>query len=586
MKDQEQKIRRHLRFLYDNHEASQAFQDIRELMGGFGEDNSSSVDLESREGHFTEEDIVLIAYGDQVCSPGKPPLRALSQFLRETVKREINILHLLPFFPYSSDDGFAVKDYWSVKQEYGNWSDIHRLGEDFELMFDAVINHVSRESKWFRRYMKGDSEFKDFFIDADGSWDLSEVVRPRDNPLFVEVEREGETKLLWSTFSSDQVDLNYRNPEVLVRTIDLLLFYVAQGAKIIRLDAIAYLWKKSGTSCIHLEETHRVIRIFRAVLAVVAPHVKLITETNVPHEQNVSYFGDGGSEAHMVYQFSLPPLVLDAFIKGSSSTLSQWARQLEFPTSGATFFNFLASHDGIGLRPAEGILSEKSIEQMVKTAKNHGGFVSYKTDPDGGKSPYELNISYFDALSDPKSSESRKLQVKRFISSQAIILSFRGVPGIYFHSLFGSRNWEAGVKKTGRKRSINREKLRLSNLTEELTNPDSLRTGVLERYKRLLQIRMNNEAFSPSADQRVVDLVSEVFAILRTPSNPDNSILCLHNVTEDNQRVHLKQSLVGKLGGDNFRDLVSGRSYRATSSKGVEITLTSYDILWLKGEGQ
>lgn len=585
MNKQKQKIRRHLQFLYDSNKADQAFQDILKLIKEFRRNNPPQNDYQVIKERFTEKDVVLITYGDQVRSPGKAPLRVLGEFLGETVGDEISILHLLPFYPYSSDDGFAVKDYRSVNPEYGSWSDINRLSQVFDLMFDAVINHVSRDSSWFRRYKKGNPEYKDFFIEIDNSWDLSNVVRPRDNPLITEIEVGGNTRSLWTTFSCDQIDLNYSNPDVLIKVIDLLLFYIEQGAKIIRLDAIAYLWKKSGTSCIHLEETHRVIRIFRAVLDVVAPHVALITETNVPHKQNISYFGDGKNEAQMVYQFTLPPLVLDAFLTANSSTLSRWANRLEFPSTGATFFNFLASHDGIGVRPAEGILPERSIDQMVKLAKKHGGAVSYKADSYGGKSPYEINISYFDALSNPQEDESEKIQIARFISSQAIMLAFRGVPGIYFHSLFGSRNWNEGVEKTGRKRSINREKLTLTELNKELNKPDSRRSRVLKQYKKLLRLRKNNQAFSPSAGQRVVDLGKELFAILRIPPNPKESILCLHNVTKNHQIVFLKPSLIKEMEANKLHDLTSGHNFPTNKEVETEILVPPYGVLWLKGEG-
>ncbi len=572
-----------LRFLYSEEEAGQAFKAIKAVMDDFRRENPNREKCSGAEERFSEEDIFLITYPDQVRSPGQPPLRTLTDFLNETVSEEISAVHLLPFFPYSSDDGFAVKDYRSVNSDLGSWKDVERLGTQFDLMFDAVINHVSRESKWFRRCLESDSEFKEYFIEADDRWDLSNVVRPRDNPLTTEVEIDGETKRFWTTFSSDQIDLNYANPAILLRIVDLLLLYVEHGAGIIRLDAIAYLWKKSGASCIHLEEVHRVVRLIRAALDAVAPDVALITETNVPHEQNVSYFGDGAREAQMVYQFSLPPLVFHTFLTGDASVLSGWARKLEFPPSGQTFFNFLASHDGIGVRPAEGILSDEEIEQMVNCTKEHGGAVSYRADPNGGKSPYELNISYFDALSDPKAEEPVESQVSRFLSSQAIMLAFRGVPGIYFHSLFGSRNWKEGVAETGRKRTINREKVEATKLQRELKNPDSLRFHVLKGYKKLLRVRRSSSAFHPSADQRVVNLGEQVFAILRSSPNSDKAVLCLHSVVGREQLVELKSSKLGGIGRGPLRDIIAGCSFTGGGRDGSEITLSPYEVLWLQG---
>ncbi len=579
MNEERQKIKDHLNFLYDEDQASDALEEVTDKIEKFRQQNPSLAESSEGENYFSEEDSVLITYGDQVSTEGEAPLRTLGKFLTKTVGEEFSTVHLLPFFPYSSDDGFSITDYQTVNPEMGDWDDIRELDENFDLMFDAVINHASRQGKWFERYMKGDPEYEDFFIEVDDSWDLSQVVRPRDNPLITEIEGEEGTKKLWTTFSEDQVDLNYANPKVLVKIIDLLLFYVEKGANIIRLDAIAYLWKKSGTSCIHLEETHRVIKLFREVLNLAAPDVALITETNVPHEDNISYFGDGENEAQMVYQFSLPPLVLDAFLSGDTSSLTGWAQDLEFPNTGATFFNFLASHDGIGVRPAEGILPESSIDQMVEVTREHGGEVSYKSDADGGKSPYELNITYFDALSDPNKNEPRDIQVSRFMSSQAIILAFRGVPGVYFHSLFGSRNWVEGMKKTGRKRTINREKFNLARLEEELQDPYSLRSMVLNRFKKLLRIRQNHSAFSPSADQSVLDLDSRVFAFSRSPEAGDD-FLCLHSVSENEESLTISRELVN--GAGQLENLIDGQIYEFSGKEELEVPIAPYEVLWLK----
>ncbi len=575
MNSDKQRLKEHLNFLYDEDDAKWLFGEVRSKIESFRERNPSRAEKADRDSYFSEEDAVLITYGDQVKTTDEAPLRTLGKFLKKTVEDEFSTVHLLPFFPYSSDDGFSITDYRTVNPDMGDWDDIQQLDENFNLMFDAVINHVSRQGEWSQRYLQGDPKYEDFFIEVDDSWDLSQVVRPRDNPLITEIEGKEGSKKLWTTFSDDQIDLNYANPDVLAEIIDLLLFYVEQGAEIIRLDAIAYLWKKSGTTCIHLEETHRVVQIFRKVLDLAAPDVALITETNVPHEQNVSYFGDGENEAQMVYQFPLPPLVLDAFVRSNTKSLTDWAKGLEFPDTGATFFNFLASHDGIGVRPAEGLLPESSIERMVKRTREHGGAVSYKSDSDGGKSPYELNITYFDALSDPNGNEPKELQVSRFMSSQAIMLAFRGVPGVYVHSLFGSRNWVEGMEKTGRKRTINREKFSLEEIEKELEDPNSIRSMVLNRFKELLRIRQNHAAFSPASDQQVLDLGSRVFAFSRIPENEENSVLCIHSVSEKELTVNIPYKVVN--GPRKMEDLISGQTYELP-----EIRVKPYEVLWLE----
>ena len=338
----------------------------------------------------------------------------------------------------------------------------------------------------------------------------------------------------------------------MLEILDILLFYISQGAEFIRLDAIAYLWKEIGTTCIHLPQTHQLIQLFRAVLDQLAPHVFLITETNVPHTENLSYFGNGHNEAQLVYNFALPPLLLDAIRRGSGSTLSNWAAGLVLPSNEVTFFNFLASHDGIGINPAHGILPESDIHALIEQTLNHGGFVSYKNNPDGSQSPYELNINYFDALSDPDGHESLELQVQRAAAAHAVLFSLAGVPAIYFHSLFGSRGWRAGALQTGRNRTINRQKLERLELERQLDDPNSLRSQVFNKLSHLLQVRAASPAFDPYGSQQVLACGDPFFALLR--SSPDQScqILCLVNLSAQSQVAHLPTAYQLR------RELISG----------------------------
>ncbi|HON72983.1 MAG TPA: alpha-amylase family glycosyl hydrolase, partial [bacterium] len=350
-----------------------------------------------REEELTEKDVVLITYGDQFRDDDKY-LRYLKRFCDEFFKGYISTIHILPFFPYSSDDGFSVIDYRKVKEDLGDWEDIEDLSKDYKLMFDFVCNHISSKSEWFQGYLKGDKKYKDYFIEMDPNIDLSDVVRPRALPLLTPFDTRDGKKCLWTTFSEDQIDLNYKSPELFLDMIKILLFYIEKGADLIRLDAIAYLWKEICTPCIHLRETHTVIQLLRNILDKVAPEVKIITETNVPHKDNISYFGDGYNEAQLVYQFPLPPLILYTFGKHDSTSFNAWAKTIKPFSSKTTYFNFLASHDGIGLNPLRGIVDEKEIENLVEITERRGGLVSYKYNTNGTKSPYELNISYFNAL--------------------------------------------------------------------------------------------------------------------------------------------------------------------------------------------
>jgi glycosidase len=569
----------HLSALYGSADAPEILKQLTGQMEAFTRNLVLPENAAGRPA-LSERTAVLITYGDQVHEPHASLLHTLVDVLEETASGLISDVHVLPFFPYSSDDGFAVIDYESVNPVLGDWGDVHRLAEHFGLMVDLVLNHVSAKSRWFEAFLRGEDDFEDYFITVDEGVDLSTVVRPRALPLLTPVETASGWKNVWTTFSADQIDLNYANPRVLLRMIDVLLFYVGQGATLIRLDAVAFLWKRIGEPSIHCEETHRIVKLMRAVLDAVAPDVLLITETNVPHEENISYFGDGSDEAQLVYQFPLPPLVVDAFHQADASKLSEWAGGLAPPPGDATFFNFLASHDGVGLRPLEGLLESSRVGAMVERTLDHGGQVSYKHDPDGKESAYELNISFFDALSNPESSESIDLQVERFLSAQAIMLSLAGVPGIYFHSLFGSRSWAEGVVERGEKRAINREKVRRDALLAELHDPNSLRAKAFDGYRRLLRARGSSSAFHPKSPQRVLELDRRVFAVLR--GSPRNApVLCLHNVSDEGVPICIDAREAGWSATAAPVDMLAGEHGFRGASRAWEVVLRPHETLWL-----
>mgnify|MGYP000489445615 CR=1 FL=1 len=523
----------------------------------------------ARRRRFSQRDALLITYPDQVTEPGVAPLRTLAEFCQRHLHGLVSGVHLLPFYPWSSDDGFSVKDFFAVAPEYGTWADIARFRPHFDLMFDAVFNHASTQGDWFRRFLRDEPAFRDFFVTVTGEPDLSRVVRPRALPLLTAFPTARGPEKVWTTFSADQADLNVKNPRVLLALLDALLLYVRQGARFIRLDAIAYLGKEVGTTCIHLPQTHAVIQLFRAVLDEVAPQVQLITETNVPHADNLSYFGDGTNEAQLVYNFALPPLVLHALLRGDGTHLTRWAATLRTPSPRATFFNFLASHDGIGLNPARGLLSEAEMDFLVARCRAHGGFISEKHNPDGSRSPYEMNIVYFDAVNDPAANEPPAVQVDRFLVAQAIMLALAGMPGIYFHSLFGSRNDRAAALATGIHRRINRQKFNRAELAAELAEPGSLRWLVFHRFGDLLALRRAHRAFAPHAAQQVLDVGPAVFGVVRETADGRDRMLCLHNLTANAVTVRLPNA-------------VAARKWEAIG-RNREVRLPAYAVEWLAG---
>lgn len=549
--------------LYGKEQASQIYKRSQKLI------ESYRARIEARPVNLTERDAILIVYGDQVQSVNEKPLKTLNSFCKKYLKGVVSGIHILPFYPWTSDDGFSVVDYRKVDSKLGSWNDVSALQSHFKLMFDGVINHISSQSEWFQKFLQDDPQYQNYFITVAGSPDLAPVVRPRALPLLTSFQTPSGEKKVWTTFSADQIDLNYKNPEVLLEILDLLLMYIERGATFIRLDAIAYLWKEIGTSCIHLPQTHTVIQFLRAALNEVAPQALLITETNVPHMDNISYFGDGTNEAQLVYNFALPPLTLHTFHTGDATKLTNWAKTLTLPSEQTTFFNFLASHDGIGLNPARGILSNAEIDSLVEKTLAHGGLISYKNNPDGSQSPYEMNVNYFDALSNPNGDEALEIQIARFICAQALMLALVGVPGIYFHSLFGSRGWLAGVKQTGHNRAINREKCDSVQLQNELSAENSLRAKVFNQYRQFLQIRKTQPAFHPHGRQNLLHLHKSTFALERVSRDGNSFVVCLHNVSS--QKISFSTQYKSGI------DLLSDQKIQLST-----LALEAYQALWVK----
>ncbi|MHA6312936.1 alpha-amylase family glycosyl hydrolase [Pantoea sp. S-LA4] len=523
-----------------------------------------------RKAHWDEQDVVLISYADQFREADKPTLSTFSRFYQQHLQSIFPLVHLLPFFPWSSDDGFSVIDYHQVDPICGDWQDVARLHQETRLMFDFVCNHMSSHSAWFRHFLAQDPGWDDFFISMPPATDLSAVTRPRTSPLLTPFQMaDGETRFIWTTFSADQIDLNFANPAVLLRMVNVLLDYLKRGADYVRLDAVGYMWKTPGTRCIHLEKTHQLVKLFRAIADIVAPGTVIVTETNVPHQDNISYLGNGHDEAQMVYQFSLPPLVLHGIHTGSARALRQWASSLDLSSNDTTFFNFLASHDGIGLNPARGILSEVEIVALVRDLALEGALVSYKNNPDGTTSPYEINVTYLDALNREADDDATRLQ--RFLLAHAILLAFPGVPAIYIQSILGSRNHYDGVRAAGHNRAINRQKYDLTQIEAALAGEDWLRHQVYTQLGQLIQLRRRQPAFHPDNPMTLYDSENALLVMRRHQPESGEGLLCVFNLS--GRPVETRLPVAHRL-----QDVVSGRKIDGTQP----VRLDAWQFMWLR----
>ncbi|RBP78603.1 alpha-amylase [Marinomonas rhizomae] len=523
---------------------------------------------------WDQSDIMLITYADTLRRKQEAPLETLHKFVKNKLSDCISAVHLLPFFPYSSDDGFSVMDYTTVNPSSGRWADVVNLSQDFKVMGDLVINHCSSRSMWFENYKAGIEPGASFFYEADPNADLTAVVRPRTSPLLREVQTKNGEKHVWCTFSHDQVDLNFENPVVLLEFLRIIRLYLEKGIRWFRLDAVAFLWKIPGTSCINLPQTHEMIRLLRLMIEHYAPESVIITETNIPNQENLTYFGNA-NEAHLIYNFSLPPLLINSLVTGNSSHLKQWLMSMTPAQQGTTYLNFIASHDGIGLRPTEGLLSEWELETLINTMKRFGGKISSRTTPQGEAKPYEINISLWNALSGSALHGPDKWQFARFLCAAGVMMALEGVPAFYIHSLFGTENDLERVDNTGQFRSINRHIWDMEDLDHVLNTPTH-HQKVFQSVTKLTQIRRAQPAFHPNATQYVLHMGENLFAFWRQSLDRRQSLFAVYNMTDQPQHFNLSE--LNLIATDDWTDLVSEQVYEDHLGK---VTLMPYQFVWL-----
>ena len=572
-------LKRHLETIYAGVEGveSEDYEQLCDELIGLMRVQQANTEPARYINHWDETDCLMISYGDSILQQGEKPLHTLKQFLDRYADGYINGVHILPFYPFTSDDGFSVLDYSSVNESLGDWSDIQSIAADYSLMSDLVINHCSARSPWFDNFIKDRDPGRNFFVTASPDDDLSAVVRPRTNPLLREVETVNGTQYVWCTFSHDQVDLNFRNPEVLKQFVSIIRQYLDSGVRLFRLDAVAFLWKQPGTNCLNLEQTHEIVRLLRTLIEHAQDDAIIVTETNIPNRENLAYFGNA-NEAHWVYNFSLPPLLVNSLITGDCHYLKQWMMSMPPARNGTAYFNFIASHDGIGLRPAEGLLTEGEINTLVETMQTFGGRISWRTGDQAQRKPYEINIALFDALQGTTHGPDQ-WGLQRFLCAHAIMLALEGVPGIYIHSLVGTRNDYQRVENAGHNRAINRHQWQYSELQDRLADANSSEHLVFSGISELLKIRRQQSAFHPNATQFTLHLGSGLFGFWRQSIDRQQSIFCISNITDKVQTLNLSD--INLIDNENWVDLISQLPCDGIMQS---IAMQPYQTLWITNQ--
>ena len=492
---------------------------------------------------ISEKTSLIISYGDSVYSSQKGSIKVFHSFFKKNLKSYFDSIHFLPFYPSSSDSGFAVKDHYKIENRLGNWSDIKKISKSNNIMADMVINHSSARGLWFKNFLKNKRPGKDYFLTVNSKFNVSKVVRPRDHKLLKKINIFKKNDYLWRTFSPDQIDLNFKNPSVLLRFVKIMIHLINNGVTIFRLDAIAYLWKESATSCINLKQTHEIIKLLRIINNLLNIKTIIITETNLPENENLSYFGNN-DEANWIYNFSLPPLLIHGFLFENSTYLNKWSKNLPSTKNGNSYLNFIASHDGIGIRPTEGIFYKKTLNDFIKRLKKNGSKFSFRKIKNKSKKIYEANITVANALKKSDYDKKGIFFLERYISAHAIMMSFEGIPAIYFNSLFGTSNDEAKFVITGNNRDVNRYKWNLDNISKKLMNKKSKQSIIFNKLINLFAIRRKQKAFHPNALRYNLNLGSKFFAFKRVSIDKKQIIVCITNLSSKLQKLKLNKKKI------------------------------------------
>ena len=534
---------------------------------------SGNGDIPTKGNPWTVDDVVLITYADTVVEADQPALVSLRTFINSQLSDVAGVIHVLPFLEASSDGGFAVASHDCLESRHGDWNDLADLAEGRKLMADLVLNHVSASHPWVRQFLRDQEPGRSCVLEAspDPCWD--NVVRPRSSALFTKLQGPISMRQVWTTFGPDQVDVDWRHPEVLLGFTRLLARMVAHGVGWIRFDAVGFVWKEPNTSCIHQPQAHQLVEILRQLLTIACPDGVVVTETNVPEQENLSYLRTG-REAHLAYNFPLPPLLLEAAVSGSADLLNRWLSRWPSLPESTSLLNFTACHDGVGLRPLEGLMPPSRLMDLLIACEQRGGLVSHRRLADGNEVPYEINISWWSAMADGGLDPSY-WQRERFLLTQLMVLALPGVPALYLPALLATSNDVGRFRRTGHRRDLNRPQFKKSSLERRLQDPESDAAAVLVALKQAIAVRALQPALHPDGQLQVLT-PDRVDRVVLHRSHAGHDLVAVHNVTST--RLTLDPfGLLDLEDTDPWVDCLSGRTLEPCRRH----LLNPYEVLWL-----
>jgi glycosidase len=630
---QRQKLENLLMFIWPDHDPTALQAQFFEIIAEAHKRVPAEKTTEST--GWSEQQLVLICYGDHLWSrdPNLTPLQALGAFCRQHFSEPEFAhltLHLLPIYqsPYK-DGGFDVADPFAVNPKMGTWADVRAIRQHFQVALDFVANHLSTASAWFTRYMQDDPLYQDFFIGFDDEATvrrlerevLPQIYRPRPHNPFIPVTKpDGATRWVYMTFSDHQADVNYQNPFVFLKMMEVLLFYILQGVSLIRLDAIPYLWKEWGTSCAHHPKTHALLSLFRLAVDMVNPAVKLLAESMEPLADSLRYLSTTEqAKAHIAYNFVPCGLIPYTLLTEDASVFQRNLQQFRPPGAEVDWAVVCGvTHDGSSLNPCrapqsivgEAVLQEEQINTIARYYTASGDqeiatrsalapehphhiradfrqhfsaihreqprFVNYKaiTDEDGQRQQivYEAISTYASLF---------RQNPDQIIAALAMALGLPGIPFTYFTLPFAVLNDYTAYLETGNPRELNRGRVLLEDLLQDLTDQGTLAHQVFCRYKQLLRLRASHPAFHPHGSLIPITTTNAaILSFLRISVDRTQQIMIVQNVSSriQNVTIHLHNHVLNTTVA--CVDIISEKSF-PVKAQTLALRLEPFALLWL-----
>jgi len=570
------KLSKLLKTIYNDHTTEEINYICNQLLQIL--DNFSEKSLYQEKNDYKKWDesySVLITYADGVYKKGEASLVTLRELLNKHFGSLSKVVHILPFLKSTSDGGFAVSSHTSLEERFGNWEDLTSISKNHYLMADLVLNHVSSSHPWVQQFIKCQEPGLSNVYSPSQNLDWKNVTRPRSSSLFSQINTSKGKKLVWTTFGPDQVDLNWLNPKMTIEFLNLIITYLSNGIKWLRLDAVGFIWKEPGTTCLHLPKAHSIVKVLRIFLNSLLKEGVLITETNVPQKENLSYLIPE-DEADMAYNFPLPPLLLEAIISSRADILNTWICDWPKLPETTTLFNFTASHDGIGLRALEGLMKEDRIKDLLINCEKRGGLVSHRRLSNGEDKPYELNISWWSAMEDA-GRDSHRFQYERFLLTQLLVMSLKGIPAFYLPALLASENDIKSFSMTGQRRDLNREKFKLEKLSAVFENPESCANKNLRYLRNAMEVRSRLPQFHPQSEMECLSKKRGDIVVIKRGIGLE-SVFTIHNMTENkiNYRFTYSESNIFIKKDLNMCDYLTLKKYNCNN-----IQLDPFQVMWL-----